>query len=58
MDGLPEAEDPDDPEECLQIKENFNKRRDFLKSILTSTLGMQQFRRKNIIRHSNEEKNN
>ena len=46
MDGLPEIEDPDRPEHCIEIKENFNRRRDFLKSILTSTLLMQEHRRK------------
>jgi baculoviral IAP repeat-containing protein 5 len=44
MDGLPEL-DTEDSEKSLAIKENFNKRRDFLKSVLTSTLFKQEFRK-------------
>ncbi|CAG9332210.1 unnamed protein product [Blepharisma stoltei] len=43
MDGLPEIEERYD---ALEIRENFNKRRDFLKSILVSTLLEERFRRK------------
>jgi Inhibitor of Apoptosis domain len=46
MDGLPELEDPDNPGQSLETKQNFNRRRDFLKTILTSTLYMQEFRKK------------
>ena len=45
MDGLPELEDSETMQECIEIKENFNKRRDFLKSILTSTLLLQEYRK-------------
>jgi len=43
MDGLPEIEERYD---ALEIRENFNKKRDFLKSILVSTLLEERFRRK------------
>lgn len=46
MDGLPELENMESPEECLEIKENFNRRRDFLKCILTSSLLIQDYRKK------------
>ncbi|OMJ83849.1 hypothetical protein SteCoe_15150 [Stentor coeruleus] len=46
MDGLPELENPENPEDSLKVKENFNRRRDFLKTILTSTLFKQEYRRK------------
>lgn len=45
MDGLPEIDNLADPNESFAIKEDFNKRRDFLKCILASTLLKTEFRR-------------
>lgn len=48
MDGLPEIEDDQNPAKSMAMKEDFNRRRDFLKSILTSTLFKQEFRKKKV----------
>lgn len=45
MDGLPEMENSGNPDGSFAIKEDFNKRRDFLKCILASTLLKPEFRR-------------
>ena len=44
-DGLPEVDEVCEPDRAVEVKESFNMRRDYLKSILVSSMYRKEYRR-------------